>query len=143
MAVTVTTDTVPAPVDGPVTRVVVIGAGMSGLVAARALQLAGVDVVVVEGRDRIGGRTHTVDLGSAAVDLGASWIHPGLDSKMMPLVRALGIEPMPASSGSLVTGAATFPNPTDRDAMLAAMARLMMGAMAPGTVAAGTNLDDA
>jgi monoamine oxidase len=136
-------DSIPAAADGPVTRVIVIGAGVSGLVAARALQLAGIDVAVVEGRDRIGGRTHTVDLGGASVDLGASWIHPGLDSKMIPLVQELGIEPMPASSGSLVTGAATFPNPADRDAMLAAMARLIMSAMAPDAVPAETDLDSA
>ena len=55
------TGSVPDPVDGPVGRVVVVGAGISGLTAARALQLSGVDVVVLEGRERIGGRTHTVD----------------------------------------------------------------------------------
>ncbi len=47
---------IPTPVDGPLQRVIVVGAGIAGLVAARALQLAGIDVVVVEGRDRIGGR---------------------------------------------------------------------------------------
>lgn len=56
-------------------RVVVIGAGVSGLAAARSLQQGGHDVVVLEGRDRIGGRTWTVDLGGAPADLGGSWIH--------------------------------------------------------------------
>lgn len=55
--------------------VVVVGAGFSGLIAARDLYRAGVDVVVLEASDRCGGRTLTVTttLGSA-VDLGGQWI---------------------------------------------------------------------
>jgi monoamine oxidase len=57
--------------------VVVIGAGMAGLAAARALHDARRRVVVVEGRDRIGGRIWTNrDLGPP-LDLGASWIEGG------------------------------------------------------------------
>ena len=57
-------------------RVVVIGAGISGLGAARYLADHGHEVVVVEARDRIGGRVWTSHAwGGAAVDLGASWIH--------------------------------------------------------------------
>ncbi len=40
--------------------VVVVGAGLAGLTAARKLHAAGVDVLVVEARDRVGGRTHTI-----------------------------------------------------------------------------------
>ena len=57
-------------------RVVVIGAGLAGLAAARELHRQGHEVVVVEARDRIGGRiwtsTHWPDM---PLDLGASWIH--------------------------------------------------------------------
>ncbi len=57
-------------------KVIVIGAGMAGLAAARTLADRGQDVLVLEARDRIGGRiwtsTHWDD---APVDLGASWIH--------------------------------------------------------------------
>jgi monoamine oxidase len=59
-------------------RVVVVGAGIAGLTAANALAGAGVECVVLEARDRIGGRLHTVSLGDWPADLGGSWIHsPG------------------------------------------------------------------
>ncbi|HEY7883259.1 MAG TPA: FAD-dependent oxidoreductase, partial [Streptosporangiaceae bacterium] len=50
---------VPGGVTGPVERVVVVGAGIAGLTVANALAQAGVPCVVVEARDRIGGRLHT------------------------------------------------------------------------------------
>jgi phytoene dehydrogenase-like protein len=56
-------------------RVIVIGAGMAGLTAANALAIAGVEVVVLEARDRIGGRLLTADVGGVRVDLGGAWIH--------------------------------------------------------------------
>lgn len=52
-----------------------VGAGISGLSAAQALKSAGLNVLVLEGRTRLGGRTYTVQAGSVAVDLGAQWIH--------------------------------------------------------------------
>ncbi|MFD6226881.1 flavin monoamine oxidase family protein [Streptomyces sp. NPDC060232] len=58
------------------TGVIVIGAGISGLAAARHLADQGEDVLVLEARDRIGGRIWTSDdWDGAPVDLGASWIH--------------------------------------------------------------------
>lgn len=59
----------------PVERVLVLGAGVSGLTAAHSLRRAGIDVLVLEGRDRIGGRTFTDSVGKARVDLGAAWVH--------------------------------------------------------------------
>ena len=141
---------IPAPVDGEVERVVVVGAGMSGLVAARALQLSGVDVVVVEGRDRIGGRTHTIDVAGAAVDLGGSWIHNGAGSPMLPLVDALGIERMPASNVGIALGASVlnraagiFPDTDARTALTGAMAGLMTSAMDAGALEPGLGLEQA
>ena len=69
------TDAVPPRLAGDPERVIVVGAGWAGLTVANALRNAGVDHVVLEGRDRIGGRAHTVDLGGYPVDLGCSWIH--------------------------------------------------------------------
>jgi monoamine oxidase len=55
--------------------VVVIGAGLAGLTAARRLRQAGVrDVVVLEARDRVGGRTYTKTVHGIPVDVGGQWI---------------------------------------------------------------------
>ncbi|MFO1036284.1 MAG: NAD(P)/FAD-dependent oxidoreductase [Geminicoccaceae bacterium] len=56
-------------------RVVIVGAGAAGLGAAQALRAAGWSPLLLEARDRIGGRAHTVPLGTAAFDRGASFIH--------------------------------------------------------------------
>jgi len=49
---------------------VVVGAGYAGLAAARKLIEEGRSAVLLEARDRVGGRTHTVDEAGARVDLG-------------------------------------------------------------------------
>jgi polyamine oxidase len=55
-------------------RVVVIGAGAAGLTVAKALANAGNSVVVLEAKDRLGGRIDTRMLGGAPQDMGASWV---------------------------------------------------------------------
>lgn len=72
-------------------RVIVIGAGVSGLAAAYALQANGIDVVVLEAKDRVGGRIWGADVGAARVDLGASYIHGTMGSASADVIEALGI----------------------------------------------------
>ncbi len=56
---------------------IVVGAGLSGLICARRLVGAGAQVVVLEARDRVGGRLHTGQVGGAHVDLGGQWLTAG------------------------------------------------------------------
>jgi monoamine oxidase len=60
---------------GSPTNVIVIGAGTAGLAAANILHDAGVPTVVLEARNRPGGRTWTVDLGGAPVDMNGGYLH--------------------------------------------------------------------
>lgn len=79
----------------PVTRVVVVGAGMAGLTTAHALDAAGYDVVVLEARNRIGGRIHTVDVGGVAIDEGAAWLHSTGNNPLVDVARAYGLSTIP------------------------------------------------
>lgn len=64
------------PVKANNQRVAVIGAGMAGLAAARRLKMAGYDVVVIEARERVGGRIlSSYDLAPYPIELGAEFIH--------------------------------------------------------------------
>jgi monoamine oxidase len=75
--------------------VAVVGAGLAGLAAARALRAAGLDVVVLEARDRVGGRTLNHELGEGkALELGAQWVGPTQD-RMYELIAELGLETFP------------------------------------------------
>jgi monoamine oxidase len=69
---------------GKAERVLVVGAGMAGLVAARLLHDSGFVVTVLEARNRLGGRTWTDDSLGAPLDLGGSWIH-GVDGNPLAL----------------------------------------------------------
>lgn len=72
----------------PDTRsVLVIGAGMAGLSAARSLAGAGWPVRVIEARDRIGGRVHTDRAWGTPLEMGASWIHGTADNPLTELAR--------------------------------------------------------
>ena len=83
---------------------VVIGAGMSGLTCARMLADAGRRVVVLEARNRIGGRMRTDRSAGFPVDLGASWIHGIQGSALWELASALGIPTREFTVGSFQVG---------------------------------------
>ncbi len=69
--------------------VVVIGAGLAGLTAARELARAGLNVTVLEGRDRVGGRTLSDTLAGVPIDRGASFVGPTQDA-VLKLAAELG-----------------------------------------------------
>lgn len=75
--------------------VAIVGAGLAGLAAADALVEAGKSVVVLEARDRVGGRLLAGTLGGRVeVDLGGQWIGAGHD-RLAALARELGIATFP------------------------------------------------
>src|SRR5512133_3289572 len=75
--------------------VVVVGAGLAGLTAARDLVAAGRSVVVLEARDRVGGRVLNVDLGNGVItEGGAEFIGPTQD-RIAALAKDVGVETFP------------------------------------------------
>jgi monoamine oxidase len=73
--------------------VVVIGAGLAGLSAAQDVIRAGYSCVVLEARDRVGGKTWSQELASGGVvDLGAAWLNDTNQSKVIALAKRFGAE---------------------------------------------------
>ncbi len=77
--------------------VVVVGAGLAGLTAARHLQRAGKRVLVLEAQNRVGGRTLSQHLVGEEVDLGAQWIGPKQEH-ITRLLHELAIQTFPQHS---------------------------------------------
>ncbi len=74
-------------------EIVIIGAGLAGLVAERDLLRTGHKVIVLEARNRVGGRTWTVPFEAAgcAVDLGAEWVAPDHHTTVVKELQAYGL----------------------------------------------------
>jgi monoamine oxidase len=78
----------------PAVDVIVVGAGVAGLCAARQLHRQGVSVRVLEARDRVGGRTLSQRVGAEVLDLGGQWIGPTQD-RLAALAREMGVQTFP------------------------------------------------
>lgn len=78
---------------------IVVGAGVAGLSAARLLAQAGRRVVVLEARDRVGGRVWTDRTDALVTDLGASWIHGITGNPVAAAAEAFGMPTMEFTVG--------------------------------------------
>ena len=84
--------------------VAIVGAGFAGLSAARALTRAGASVIVLEARDRVGGRTYDLTLDDSTVlEMGGQWIGPK-QTRIHALIDDLGIGTTPSyTAGDEIT----------------------------------------
>ncbi|WOH81931.1 NAD(P)/FAD-dependent oxidoreductase [Bradyrhizobium sp. BEA-2-5] len=73
--------------------VAIIGAGAAGLGAANALKDSGLSTIVLEARDRLGGRAHTIQAApDVAFDVGCGWLHSADKNSFVPIARQLDFE---------------------------------------------------
>ena len=111
--------------------VVVVGAGLAGLSAARCLVDAGWDVLVLEARDRVGGRTHSVvEVGGTLIEHGGQWVGP-TQERVLALIEEFGL--------------GTFPQPSDGDNLQFTGGTLLryQGAIPTGDATQAADLIDA
>ena len=101
------------------TDIVVIGAGAAGLYAARELKRAGKRVLLLEARDRVGGRTLSETIGGVTIDLGGQWVGP-TQSRVHQLIAEYGLSTFPTfcegdsvlwMKGERAVHSAMFPSP--------------------------------
>ena len=137
-----------AQVEGAAQRVdvVVIGAGLAGLACARALRAGGLDVVVLEARDRLGGRVHSADVDGCAVELGAQWVHddaPCHPAREFAERAGLHLRPTSWEQAALVSGGERSSGAQIKRARDAAKMALDAARATRRTAKSGASLDDA
>jgi len=99
------------------TEVVIVGGGAAGIAAAKRLHEAGVDCLLIEARDRLGGRGFSTPVpGGAMIDLGCGWLHSADHNPWSEIAarqgRTIDKSPPPWTKPSLATG---FPLEQQRD----------------------------
>ncbi|HEX4179505.1 MAG TPA: NAD(P)/FAD-dependent oxidoreductase [Caulobacteraceae bacterium] len=72
--------------------IAIVGAGAAGLGAAERLRDKPLSVIVLEARDRIGGRAHTLAAGGFALDQGCGWLHSAHRNPFVAVAQGLGFE---------------------------------------------------
>src|SRR5256712_13963785 len=73
--------------------VAIIGAGAAGLGAANALKNSGLAVIVLEARDRVGGRAHAIMASpDVTFDVGCGWLHSADENSFVKIAEALNFE---------------------------------------------------
>ena len=105
--------------------VLVLGAGVAGLRAAEVLRDAGKSVIVLEARDRAGGRVHTDRSWGVPVELGASWIHGVTGNPVSARLAAAGIRTVAADATTALYGPTGTRLPADRMDALEAKAEAL------------------
>lgn len=136
-------------------HVLVVGAGMAGLAAARRLSDAGVPVTVVEARSRIGGRIWTDTSLGLPVDLGAAWIHGSQGNPLTGLAGQVGARTVETDFDDVaVLNGGTTVDPAAVEAVSRNWSRILDeiepmtadaapdASLADGLVRAGADLDD-
>ncbi len=86
--------------------VLVLGAGIAGLAAARTLTDKGLSVIVLEARNRVGGRMWTDSSLGLPLDLGASWIHGVSGNPITKLAKQFGVKTVPTDDENGIAFAA-------------------------------------
>ncbi|TFB68477.1 flavin monoamine oxidase family protein [Cryobacterium sp. Hz9] len=112
-------------VAAPGERITIVGAGIAGITAARRLVAAGFSVVVIEARDRIGGRIDTVSSDwPFPIERGPSFVHHSSDSFLDNELTALGVTLLPFERTPEVrsrAGAVVEPSPLGAQAVAGAL----------------------
>src|SRR3954451_21466205 len=83
-----------APGNEAIADVAVVGGGLSGLAAARRIAAANRSVVVLEARERVGGKMRTDDVAGHRADMGAHWVGP-TQNRVAALASELGVRTEP------------------------------------------------